>query len=62
MNTLFGADVHNEEEMQARGKPSPNPNPNPNPSPNPSPNPNLQGKAAQFEEVKGKPVLNGEEF
>jgi hypothetical protein len=42
--------------------PSPNPNPNPNPSPNPSPNPNLQGKAAQFEEVKGKPVLNGEEF
>ena len=55
VNTLFGADVHSEAEMQAwydkervappsgeatNGAASPNPNPNPNPDPDPNPNPN----------------------
>ena len=55
VNTLFGADVHSEAEMQAwydkervappsgeatNGAASPNPNPNPNPDPDPNSNPN----------------------
>ena len=54
VNTLFGADVHSEAEMQAwydkervappsgeatNGAADPNPNPNPNPDPNSNPNP-----------------------
>ena len=53
VNTLFGADVHSEAEMQAwydkervappsgeatNGAASPNPNPNPNPDPDPNSN------------------------